>query len=358
MKYMTLSDLGYDSFFEVGKTENGFADYLIARVISEHKESYRVAGEGGEFTGRITGKQMFEAKNRSDYPAVGDWVAISKADEENVVIHGVLPRKTVFSKKYSNKQDSQIIASNVDTVFVVESVNQDYSLNRLERYFVLADKGGIHPVVLLSKTDLISKEEINQKKAEIRNRFGGVEILLVSTLSTTGMEELIGFMEKGKTYCLIGSSGVGKSSIVNALLGNDHIKTGGIDVISGKGRHTTTGREMYFLSNGSIIIDNPGTREVGIGDAGESMENVFSKIDILARQCKYSDCTHVHESGCAVLKAVESKELDEEQYENYLKLKKESEYYEMDEINKREKDKQFGKFLKQSLKDLKRFKGR
>ena len=357
MKNITLQDLGYDNFFEVGKVDKGFADYLLARVISEHKESYRVIGEDGEFIGRVTGKQMFEAKNRSDYPAVGDWVAISKADEENVIIHGIIPRKNVFSKKYSNKQDIQIIASNVDTVFVVESVNQDYSLNRLERYFVLADKGGAHPVVLLSKADLISKEEINLKKIEIRNRLGDIEILLASTLSTAGMEELISFMERGKTYCLIGSSGVGKSSIINALLGNDQIKTGGIDVID-RGRHTTTSREMYFLPNGSIVIDNPGTREVGIGDAGESMENVFSKIDILARQCKYSDCTHVHESGCAVLKAVESEELDKEQYENYLKLKKESEYYEMDEVNKREKDKQFGKFLKQSLKDLKKFRGR
>jgi len=349
-----IEKLGYDDFFESNRKSLGLNEYSVARVIAEYKESYRVRDINGEYLAKITGKQMFNAARREDYPAVGDWVAISIPSEGMAVIHKILPRKTVFSKKYSNKQDVQIIATNVDTVFIVESVDRDYNLNRFERYLVLINEGKIKPVIVLNKIDLIPEEELDLKIQQIKNRFDGIDVITTSNITEQGLDELMFYIEKGKTYCFIGSSGVGKSSLVNKLLGNNEIETKTLSEATGKGRHTTTKREMYFLNNGGIVIDNPGTREVGMADANSGIENVFDEIIALSQNCKFADCTHLHESGCAVLKALENKELNEEKYLNYIKLKKESEHYEMTELEKRGKDRKFGKFIKNSLKQFKK----
>ncbi|MFA5087081.1 MAG: ribosome small subunit-dependent GTPase A [Candidatus Paceibacterota bacterium] len=349
-----LESLGYNDFFESNRASLGLMEYSVARVIAEHKELYKIKSANGEYPAKITGKQIFNAKKREDYPAVGDWVAISMPDEETAVIYKILPRKTILSKKYDNKQDIQIIATNIDIVFIVESVDRDYNLNRLERYLVLADEGKIKPAVILNKADLISEEELNLKINEIKNRFDNIDIIPTSIITEQGLKELVNYIEKGKTYCFIGSSGVGKSSLINKLLGKNEIKTSEIGRRTGKGKHTTTTREMYFLENGGIVIDNPGTREVGIADSNKGVENVFDEIIALSENCRYADCTHTHESGCAVLKAVDTKILDKNKYENYVKLKKEAEHYEMTDIEKRGKDRKFGKFIKKSLEDLKK----
>ncbi len=349
-------DLGYSDFFESNRKKLKLDGFLVARVVVEYRGAYKVKNDKGEYLGKVTGKQMFNASSREDYPAVGDWVVISEASKEQAVIHGVLPRRTIIKRKYSGKNETQIIAANIDVAFVVESVDRDFNLNRFERYFVLAKDGGVKPVIVLNKIDLISKEELDLKVVQLKTRFVDTDIILTSTVAGEGLDELKTYILKGKTYCFLGSSGVGKSSLINKLLGKGIIKTENISLSTGKGKHTTTNREMYFLENKGIVIDNPGMREVGMADTGMGVDDLFDEISVLAKKCKYVDCTHVHEPGCAVLSALKSGDIDKEKYLNYINLRKETEHYEMTSINKREKDQQFGKFLKNAKKDIKKYK--
>ncbi|MFH0797643.1 MAG: ribosome small subunit-dependent GTPase A [Candidatus Omnitrophota bacterium] len=351
---MKLEDLGYGTF-ESNLKKLDLDGCLVARVIAEYKEAYRVRSVTGEYLAKITGKQMFNALSRADYPAVGDWVAITELNKEQAVINRILPRKTILRRKYSNKQESQIIATNIDVAFVIESVDRDYNLNRFERYFVLARDGNIKPAIVLNKIDLVSDAELNLKMDQIKDRFNDVDIILTSAIAERGLDKLMRYIIRGKTYCFLGSSGVGKSSLINKLLGRNSIKIREISRRTGRGKHATTSREIYFLENGGIVIDNPGMREVGMADSGAGIEDVFDEITSLSKNCKYVNCTHTHEPGCAVLDAVKSKELDENKYSNYVKLKKETEYYSMTELEKRRKDRQFGKFVKKTLEQLKKY---
>ena len=361
---MKNEDLGYNSFFETNRSRLGLNDFPVARVISEFKEAYRVKNSKGEFLAKITGKQIFTASAREDYPAVGDWVAITELDEERAVIRSVLPRLTIIKRKYGDKNrageksETQIIATNIDVAFVVESVNRDYNLNRFERYFAIAENGGVKPAIILNKIDLLPREELNEKLTQLRNRFPDIDIISTSILNNDGLDELRKYIVKGKTYCFLGSSGVGKSSLINKLIGKDIIKTDDISSYSGRGKHVTTSRQMYFLDNGGIVIDNPGIREVGMTDTGQGIDMIFDEIAILAQKCRYADCTHTHEPGCEVIKAVKSGKLDKEKYSNYVNLKKEVEYYEMNDVEKKEKDRQFGKFVKNTIKDLKKYRSK
>ncbi|OHA86158.1 MAG: ribosome small subunit-dependent GTPase A [Candidatus Zambryskibacteria bacterium RIFOXYD1_FULL_40_13] len=359
---MKIEDLGYDAFFESSRKELGLGDFPVARVTVEHRGAYKVRNEKGEYLAKITGKQMLRAESRIDYPAVGDWVVITDLDGEHAVIRETLPRKTIIKRKHgdksrtSEKSETQIIATNIDTAFVVESFGRDFSLNRFERYFALIGDGGIKPIIVLNKIDLISREELDLKFVEIKKRFDDVEVIPTSITNNNGIHELKKHIEKGKTYCFLGSSGVGKSSLINKLLGENMIKTEDVGSRTGRGKHVTTNRQMYFLENGGIVIDNPGMREVGMSLVGAGLDNLFDQITDLTVGCKFVDCTHIHEPGCAVLEALKAGDLDPEKYANYINLKKEVEYYEMTELNKREKDRQFGKFMKtykkQSRKDV------
>lgn len=349
---LSLANLGYSDFFESGrKFLDGFS---VARVTSEHKEAYRVKNENGEYLGRITGKQIFKAVSREDFPAVGDWVEITVPDEEHAVIQVILPRKTIIKRKKSGKNETQIIAANVDVAFVVQAVDNDYSLNRFERYFAIIKDGRVKPAIILNKIDLASQEELVQKKSEIKNRFGEVDLILTSTLASNGLVGLESYIEKGKTYCFLGSSGVGKSTLINKLIGQEVLKTNEISIGTDRGKHTTTRREMFFLPSGGIVIDNPGMREVGMTDAAAGINESFDEIINLAKDCRYGDCTHIQEPGCRVLAALNSGQLNQAKYENYIGLKKESEYYDMTRLEKREKDKKFGKFIKRTLDELKK----
>lgn len=359
---MTLEDLGCNSTFQAARQQLGLEDSPLARVIAEFKGAYRVKDPEGEYLAKVTGKQMFEASSREDYPAVGDWAVIEKLDHANAVIRGLLPRQTAIRRIYKDK--IQVIGANIDVAFVVEAADRDYNLNRLERYFAIAESGGVRPAIILNKIDLLSENETQEKLLELQNRFPGADMIFASTVSGKSLDDLKNYIEPGKTYCFLGSSGVGKSSLINALLGTDNIKTGKISAHTGKGMHVTTARQMYFLparpglgreeNSGGIVIDNPGMREVGVAEASRGIDTHFEEIVALAKGCKYADCTHIREPGCAVLQRVRSGKLDEEKYSNYLSLKQEAEFHELSELEKREKDRKFGKSIKSAKKELKR----
>ncbi len=359
-----IEDLGYGPFFEENKNKLELSDFSVARVISEHKGAYKVKNTDGKYFAKVTGKQIFNALSREDYPAVGDWVAIKEIDDNQAVIAGILPRRTLIKRKYGDrnrigeKNEIQIIAANIDVAFVVESVDRDYNLNRFERYFAIAENGGVRPAIILNKIDLLSGEELNEKLTQLKNRFPSIDIISTSIINNKGLDDLKRYITKGKTYCFLGSSGVGKSSLINKLIGENAIKTGDISSFSGRGKHVTTARQMYFLENGGIVIDNPGMREVGMADVGQGIDTFFDDITSLSKKCRYKNCTHIHESGCEVINAVKSGKLDKEKYSNYINLKKESEYYEMSDLERREKDRQFGKFMKIAKKDLKKIRNK
>ena len=350
---MKIEGLGYSQYFEQKRKELGLEGFPVARVITEFKEAYRVKNANKEYLAKITGKQMFEASGREDYPAVGDWVAIEAVDNDHAVIRGLLPRLTVIKRKYGDR--TQIIATNIDIAFVVESVDRDYNLNRFERYFAIAESGGVKPAIILNKIDLLSKEESAEKLTELKSRFPDIDMFFTSSVNDEWLGDLKKYITKGKTYCFLGSSGVGKSTLINRLLGEDAIQTGNISSFSGRGKHITASRQMYVLPNGGIVIDNPGMREVGMADADQGIDSFFDEIVSLSEGCQYADCMHMHEPGCAVLEAVKSGKLDKNKYGNYVNLKKEAEHFEMDNIEKREKDRQFGKFKKNAVKELKNF---
>ncbi|OGI33496.1 MAG: ribosome small subunit-dependent GTPase A [Candidatus Moranbacteria bacterium RIFOXYC1_FULL_44_13] len=359
MKIEKIEDLGWDNFFKSKRTELKLDNFSVARVIAEYKGAYKVKNENGEFLARITGKQMFKSESREDYPAVGDWVALTELDNEQAIIKAILPRKSIIKRKFGDKDktgeknDIQIIATNIDVTFIVQSVGRDYSINRFERYLAIIEDSAIKPAIIINKTDLISAEELNSKLLEINDRLGGIDVISTSTVDNNSLDKLRNYIEKGKTYCFLGSSGVGKSSLINKLLGESIIKTEDISSYSDRGKHITTGREMYFMESGGIVIDNPGIREVGMADVGAGVDSLFDEITMLAKKCKYADCTHLHEPGCGVLTALADGRLDKDRYSNYISLKKETEYFDMNQSEKREKDRSFGKFIKQAKKELK-----
>lgn len=348
---MQLEDLGYNTTYATYRSEG----FVIGRIIAEHKERYIVLTEEGEFEAEITGNLRFTATKREDFPAVGDWVSILAYDADFAIIHRILPRfSTIKRKAVGQFGEVQIIATNIDFAFIVQAADRDFNINRLERYLTLCNSSKVEPIIVLSKTDLIDDDRLQEIVTSIKGRIEHIPILPISSETQQGYEMLRSILQPGRTYCMLGSSGVGKSTLLNTLSGRDLMKTNSISTSTNKGRHVTSHRELVLLDQGGILIDNPGMREVGLADASEGLERTFDKIVQLAQHCKFKDCTHLNEIGCAVTEAVSNGEFDSASYENFLKMEKEKAYFESTVEERRKKDKDFGKLLNNYQKDLKK----
>lgn len=323
---ITLQELGWNETLqqEFDSINNG---YKIGRVAIEHKNMYRLYTCDGEILASISGKMKHNAIGREDYPAVGDWVIIDKTRQEegNAVIHGILSRKSKFSRKVAgNETEEQIIAVNVDTLFICMSLNNDFNIRRLERYLIMAWDSESAPVVLLTKADLC--DEIDRKIKEIESVAFGVTVHVISSKNKTGVDELAQYISKGKTVAFLGSSGVGKSTLINLIIGEERLLTQEIREDDDKGKHTTTHRELILLPDGGLVIDTPGMREFHILDSSVGLESTFDDIEELALACKFNDCSHMNEPGCAVQRAIKEGALTEKRFNSYIKLKKEAEF--------------------------------
>ena len=285
--------------------------------------------EQGEQTAEVTGKLRFTAQSRLDFPTVGDWVAVrTSKTEELAVIIALLPRKTVFLRKtVGETTEPQPVAANVDTVLIVTDTGFDFSPRRMERYLTLAYESGAEPVLVLNKADLAS--DIDERIVTMEKVATGVPVLAVSAVTGAGFEKMEKYLAGGKTSTLVGSSGVGKSTIINRLLGEERIKTKEVREWDGRGRHTTTFRQMILLPSGGIVIDTPGMKEIQLWANEESLAGTFEDVEQLVLRCRFRDCTHGGEPGCAVCQGLEDGTLDEARYESFLKLQKELRYLEV-----------------------------
>ncbi|WP_320171642.1 ribosome small subunit-dependent GTPase A [Maridesulfovibrio sp.] len=320
-----LRQLGWNSYFENMLAGMDAKQNRLARVISVQRNLFLVADGQDEWlcspAGRITHSKA------GDYPITGDWVLT-----EDIVVTGIIPRRNMLSRGESGTRGSrsgssvrgQAIAANLDTVFIVCGLDRDFNIRRLERYLTLVYNCGLTPVIVLTKADL--HEDPEQFRPEAENIAFGVPVVLTSMHDAAGVEELDRYLENGQTVAMIGSSGAGKSTLANRLYGNDIQATGAISTSVGKGRHTTTARELIRMPQGGMLMDNPGIREIAFHDDGSGIESTFADIQDLAAMCRFADCSHSNEPGCAVLEAVENGQLTAERLASYQKMKREMEY--------------------------------
>lgn len=334
---MALHDLGWNERFAAEFAEYSEKGWEPARLIRDNKISYRaVLGDGTEMEVALGGAVYHQAETDAELPAVGDWVALEMGDETNefeAVIRARLARQTCLSRKAPGKgAEEQIMAANVDVVFVVTDAGQDFNLRRMERYFLVMERSGARSVALLNKCDLYS-DEVNQMAHDALKELNPeVEVILSSSLDSSGVDALRGYLKAGVTIAFIGSSGVGKSSLINQLIGQDWLWTGDVNGVTGKGMHTTTARELLPLKAGGMLIDNPGIREVQVWTDAKTLKESFRDFDEVASQCKFHDCKHGSDQGCAVHAAIEAGILSRERFINYLKLD-----FELEKLNQRKK---------------------
>ncbi len=353
---MELLDLGFNGWFQQKLKEFEKPGDSVARITAVDKDHYLVRNETGEVLAELTGRLMFSAESSIDLPTVGDWAFVQYYNSNTFgIIEDLLPRKSVLRRKAAGKKvDYQMIASNIDVAFIMQSCDFNFNLRRLERYLVMVNDGNIEPMLLLSKSDLVSQEDLEQKILAVRSANFNGEIIAFSNETSSGLTQIQQVLKSGKTYCLLGSSGVGKTTLLNNLMGRDAFKTNLVREKDGKGKHTTTRRQLIVLEQGAMLIDTPGMRELANIGVSTGIDESFSDIFELSEECRFANCTHISEMGCSVLMALERGELSEGRYRSYLKLIKESEYHQMSYVEKRVKDRKFGQFIKSVMKDKKK----
>lgn len=301
---------------------NMYENLTVGRVTSQDKGLYKIVTENGEKKAEVSGKFRYNAAIMSDYPAVGDFVMVDENQDGNAIIHQILTRKSVFIRKAAGTSHAnQVVAANIDTVFICMALNNDFNLRRLERYIGVAWDSGATPVVILTKSDIC--HNLEHKLSQLETVALSVDIIVTSSLTEDGFEEVKKYISNGKTIAFIGSSGVGKTTLINKLAGDNLFETQETRN-DDKGRHTTTKRELIILPTGGVVIDTPGMRELGIESA--DLSKAFADIDELSNECRFNDCTHTKEPGCAVKNAIENGALSQDRLESYFKLKKEAKY--------------------------------
>ncbi len=352
---MEFEKLGFSGWFQKRSKEFQPHKYELARVVAVNKDNFTIRSEEKEVSAEVTGKLLYGAESNLDLPTVGDWVHVEYFNERTLaIIHRVFPRRSLLKRKIAGKKiEYQLIASNIDTAFIIQSVDFDFYLRRLERYLAMANESDIKPVILLSKRDLISEENMESMISEIKYTNPGYDIIAFSNKTSEGLNEIRAVLKHGKTYCLLGSSGVGKTTLINRLIGEEVFATDAVREKDGKGRHVTARRHLIILEQGGMLIDTPGMRELGNIEISAGLKETFKEIIDLSQNCRFNNCTHVDEPGCSVIKAVEEDELSKKRYHNYLKIRRESDYYEMSYLDKRRKDRKFGKMYKSIMKTKK-----
>lgn len=349
-QYHELTELGWNDWFALRTICN--PSDTVARVAAVDRDQLLLVDQSGLFRAKLAGRFLHHHHLSHEMPCVGDWVCVEKPPESDFgVIHAILERKTSLRRKSAGVATQyQMIAANVDYVLIVQSCHFDFNPKRLERYLVMVMEGGAEPCILLTKTDLVDPGVLARQLAEIESLGITAPILPLSNLTGDGLEDIKRLLRPGKTYCFVGSSGVGKSTLINRLIGRAKMETGTVSG-TGEGRHTTVRRELIRLEGGALVIDNPGMREFGILGAESGIAGSYAAITALADQCRYQDCGHTSEPGCAVLAAVDAGEISREALDSFLKLKKESAFNNMSYAEKRRKDRDFGRFIKSVKKD-------
>ena len=348
--YSTLTKYGLSDRFKQEATL--YEGLFLARVLEQHRDLYKVVCEQGQLYANISGKLSYQAEDSLGYPAVGDWVMIDRTDGNfgNAIIHSIISRKSVFARQMAGTvKEQQVIAANIDIVFICMSLNADFNLRRIERYLTIAWDSNAMPVIVLTKSDLC--DDLPEKLKKLEAVSLGVDTLVCSSISEDGYEEVAQYIEKGKTIAFIGSSGVGKSTLINRLLGQELMATKEIREDDDKGKHTTTHRQLILLPNGGIVIDTPGMRELGVFSG--NLSTTFEDITELAAECKFSDCSHGTEPACAVQGAIANGSLSVARFENYQKLQREMSY---EGLNSRQLENEKIRAYGISKKEIKQFK--
>lgn len=354
---MGLEKLGFSVWFQdlFVKEMNKKAG-TPARITAVDRDSFLIRNENGELRAELAGSFLFNVDSGMDMPCVGDWVIAQTYDDNTfAIIVDLFPRRTYLRRKSSGKSiDYQAIAANIDTAFIVQACDANLNIHRFERYLVMVNDGQVKPVILLTKSDLVNTVDLDRMVELIRKANIQCPVLCISNRTGVGLKELHEYLEPGKTYCLLGSSGVGKTTLLNHLLGEDVFDTREVRPYDSKGRHTTSRRQLTLLDNGAMLIDTPGMRELGtIGMAG-GIDQSFAEAAELALECRFTDCSHTIENGCALLAALEDGRLSQERYNSYMQLDGESAFHEMTYLEKRKKDKDFGRFIKTVKKQMKK----
>jgi ribosome biogenesis GTPase / thiamine phosphate phosphatase len=323
---MNLNCLGWSDFFASSFEPLRQPGLTVGRIAIEHKNTYVVYSDRGELSAEVTGKLRYQATGTTDFPAVGDWVVIRVRESEGrATIQAILPRKSKFSRKIvGGRTEEQIVATNIDTVFLVSGLDGDFNPRRIERYLITAWDSGANPVIILNKADLCNSVE--QCVAEVEAIALGVPIIVLSASTSQGLDGLKPYLQTGQTVALLGSSGVGKSTIVNQLIGTAVQTVQAVRKGDDRGKHTTTHRELILLPSGGLIVDTPGMRELQVWAGDEGLQETFADVEMLAQQCRFRNCQHEREPGCAVQQALNEETLDYQRFLNYQKLQKELNY--------------------------------